>query len=66
MSTYETEYPKITNLNDDTQRFTNSILEIANLTIGQTKFLGKKPQVPWWNSQCNDSIKLKKAAFNTF
>jgi len=44
------EKPKIVNLNEDTHRFTNSILEIMNITIGKTKFSGKNPIVPWWNS----------------
>ncbi|KAL4148403.1 hypothetical protein QTP88_002656 [Uroleucon formosanum] len=60
----EFENPKINNLNEVTQNFTNAILEIANLTIGQTIFSGRKPPVPWWNSHCNESI--KKTAFNKF
>ncbi|KAF0709692.1 putative RNA-directed DNA polymerase, partial [Aphis craccivora] len=62
----EFENPKINNLNEVTQNFTNAILEIANLTIGQTIFSGKKPPVPWWNSHCNEYIKSKKTAFNKF
>ncbi|KAL4148840.1 hypothetical protein QTP88_002987 [Uroleucon formosanum] len=62
----EFDNPKINNLNEVTQNFTNAILEIANLTIGQTIFSGRKPPVPWWNSHCNESIKSKKTAFNKF
>ncbi|KAF0755679.1 putative RNA-directed DNA polymerase [Aphis craccivora] len=62
----EFEKPKINNLNEVTQNFTNAILEIANLTIGQTIFSGRKPPVSWWNSHCNESIKSKKTAFNKF
>jgi hypothetical protein len=66
INTFEIENPKITNLNKNTQRFINAILEIANLTIGQAKFSGKKPSVPWWNPHCNESIKLKSTDFNKF
>ncbi|KAL4096620.1 hypothetical protein QTP88_021539 [Uroleucon formosanum] len=66
IDSFEFENPKINNLNEVTQNFTNAILEIANLTIGQTIFSGRKPPVPWWNSHCNESIKSKKTAFNKF
>ena len=39
----------IININEYIQHFTNAMLEIANLTIGQSKFAGKKPLVPRWN-----------------
>jgi exonuclease III len=66
INSIEFEKPEINNINEVTQNFTNAILEIANLTIGQTKFSSRKPPVLLWNSQYNESIKSKKTAFNKF
>lgn len=57
------------NINSLVYTFTNSILKIANLTIGKSSTTNKKPKVPWWNQNIKMAIKdeqdaLKKLQFS--
>jgi len=48
-------------LNIDTlvNTFTNLIIQIANLTIGQSITKNRKPKVPWWNQNIKSEINDK-------
>jgi hypothetical protein len=54
-----------TQINLTINHFCNIFLEAANKTIGRCNTqLKKKKKVPWWNKECNDSIKTYKKALN--
>ncbi|KAL4097756.1 hypothetical protein QTP88_022478 [Uroleucon formosanum] len=55
----DTETVKINSL---VNTFTNSILKIANLTIGKSATTNKKPKVPWGNQNIKMAIKDKHDA----
>jgi len=54
------------NINSLVYTFTNSILKIANLTIGKSVTTNKKPKVPWWNQNIKMAIKDKHDALKKF
>lgn len=44
--------------------FTQILTQSANKYIGTAKQNSKHSPVPWWNSECEEAIKLSKQAFN--
>jgi len=54
------------NINTIVHTFTNSILKIANLTIGKSATMNKKPKVPWWNQNIKTAIKDRYNALKKF
>jgi len=46
--------------------FTNSVIRIANLTIGKSTSKNKKPKVPWWNHNIKSAIEDKYKALKQF
>jgi len=46
--------------------FTNSILQIANITIGKSTSKNRKPKVPWWNQNIKTAIEEKYKALKQF
>jgi len=65
---------KVTNLNisefinteELVEEFTETIISVANLTIGKTKSKTPKPKVPWWNQDIKKAIKDKNDALKKF
>jgi hypothetical protein len=53
-------------INSLTNNFTDTILMAATKAIGKTNHNTKKNLVPWWNHECNESIKLYKRCLNKF
>jgi hypothetical protein len=42
------------------KKFTDIIIEAANLSIGLKTYKNTKKSVPWWNKECQDAIKNYK------
>ncbi|KAE9528780.1 hypothetical protein AGLY_012355 [Aphis glycines] len=55
-----------TTINSLTNKFTHTILTAATKAIGKTNHNTKKNLVPWWNHECNESIKRYKRCLNKF
>ncbi|KAE9534168.1 hypothetical protein AGLY_008675 [Aphis glycines] len=55
-----------TTINSLTNKFTHTILTAANKAIGKINHNTKKNLVPWWNHECNESIKRYKRCLNKF
>ncbi|KAL5244817.1 hypothetical protein ACI65C_012227 [Semiaphis heraclei] len=53
-------------INSLTNKFTHTILMAATKAIGKTNHNTKKNLVPWWNHECNESIKRYKRCLNKF
>ncbi|XP_025197564.1 uncharacterized protein LOC112596261 [Melanaphis sacchari] len=47
-------------------KFTKTVIETAEQTIGYIKPPSKKTPVPWWNNEIKQSISLKNKALKTF
>ncbi|KAE9532795.1 hypothetical protein AGLY_009876 [Aphis glycines] len=47
-------------------KFTKTVIETAEQTIGYIKPPFKKTPVPWWNNEIKQSISLKNKALKTF
>lgn len=47
-------------------QFTSSIIETAHICIPQTSSNVHKRQVPWWNNQINELIKIRKKMLRIF
>lgn len=52
--------------NDPIEKFTETILTIADKCIPKSSTDSKKPFYPWWNNNCGDAIKKRRKAFNLF
>jgi len=50
----KSEFQNTENLVD---QFTETIISVANLTIGKTKSNNSKPKVSWWNNDIKKAIK---------
>ncbi|XP_060845809.1 uncharacterized protein LOC132925428 [Rhopalosiphum padi] len=59
----KSEYQNTENLVD---QLTETIISVANLTIGKTKSKNPKPKVPWWNHDIKSAIKEKNDALKKF
>lgn len=55
-----------TEINSIINKFSNMILDAANLTIGQININKKKKRVPWWNNEYNMAIRAYKKSLNKF
>lgn len=54
------------NINSIIQKFSDCIIKSANESILRYEINHKGRQLPWWNNQCKESIKIAKHAFNRF
>lgn len=48
------------------RKFTDIIIEAANLSIGLKTYKDTKKSVPWWNKECQDAIKNYKKNLNRY
>jgi len=53
-------------INSIVTKFTNIIIETAHKTIGLKIYKNERKTVPWWNNECQESIKNYKIALNHF
>ncbi|KAG5862226.1 hypothetical protein JTB14_016995 [Gonioctena quinquepunctata] len=57
----------INNSTDDIlSQFNEIIIQSASQAVGTTKYIEKDKIVPWWNSDCDRTIKQSKKPLNTF
>ncbi|KAG5877759.1 hypothetical protein JTB14_033586 [Gonioctena quinquepunctata] len=47
-------------------QFNEIIIQSASQAVGKTKYIDKDKIVPWWNSDCDRTMKQSKKAPNTF
>lgn len=55
-----------TSINSITENFTDLILDAAFKAIGKSNNNTKRKLVPWWNHECNESIKSYKKYLNKY
>ncbi|KAF0748696.1 putative RNA-directed DNA polymerase from transposon BS [Aphis craccivora] len=48
------------------RKFTDIIIETANLSISLKTYKNIKKSVPWWNKECQDTIKNYKKSLNRY
>jgi len=48
------------------RKFTDIIIEAANLSIGLKTYKNIKKSVSWWNKECQDAIKNYKKSLNRY
>ncbi|XP_044766937.1 uncharacterized protein LOC123322920 [Coccinella septempunctata] len=54
------------NIDELVDKFTNIILESANLHVQKKQMVSGHHPVPWWTPECDKVIKESKSAFNKF
>ncbi|XP_072375795.1 uncharacterized protein [Diabrotica undecimpunctata] len=54
------------NIDSQIQEFSNVLLNAAEKAVGKMNSKQLNSSVPWWNSECQEAIKLSKTALNRF
>ena len=55
-----------TGIDNLVDQFNDVIRQSANIAIPTKKIKPMKKQVPWWNSECEEALKVSKHAFNRY
>ncbi|XP_072400979.1 uncharacterized protein [Diabrotica undecimpunctata] len=58
--------PSTSNISSTYLKFSEVLLEAGHKAVGKTKTLKTHTPVTWWNTKCDEAIKIYKRAFNKF